>query len=80
MSDVGFIDGAEGGEERGVWPLVRGEKVTVEGGTEDRERVRGGYVDLLAPWVRLAMLIDGGLLRRVHQSMACAVISFPSLL
>lgn len=63
LADIGFIDGAESGEKRGVWPLVRGEKVAVEGGTEGGERVRGGYVDLLAPWVGLAMLIDKGLLR-----------------
>lgn len=49
MADIGFIDGAESGEKRGVWPLVRGEKVAVEGGTEGGERVRGGYVNLLAP-------------------------------
>lgn len=49
LADIAFIDGAESGEKRGIWPLVRAEEVAVEGGTEGGERVRGGYVNLLAP-------------------------------
>ena len=31
LRDVGFVDGAEGGEEEGVRPLVWGSEVGVEG-------------------------------------------------
>lgn len=49
LANIAFIDGAEMREKRGVWPLVRREKVAIEGGTEGGERVWGGYIYLLAP-------------------------------
>ena len=47
--DVGFVDGAEEGEEGGRGPLVWGEEVVVEGGGGGGDGVRGGEVELFAP-------------------------------